>query len=62
MNQEAILPLRAAVCGGAQIHAALVDVFTSDDQPPEHHMLTKRLSKLSDLFSSDLFFLFYKTF
>lgn len=43
MNQEAILPLRAAVCGGALIHAALVDV--------EYKI------KLSDVFSSDFFFL-----
>lgn len=47
MNQEAILPPQAADCGGAggaQVHAALMDVYTTHYQPPElrNHMLPAR--------------------
>lgn len=43
MNQEAVLPPPAVDCaeaGGAQDHAALMDVYTAHYQPPEprNHM------------------------
>lgn len=49
MNQETNLPPQAAdygEAGRAQVHAALMDVYTTHCQPPEltsHHMLAALL-------------------